>query len=101
MALSDTLHDLERTAQSNGAAYRQLQRGLGVKVSLTVDAGVYQCSIARQAPSVPSVGEERTVANALAPAFVGDWVRRTNVLGKDGKRYNISTVEYTRTQGVG
>lgn len=101
MALSDTLHDLERTAKRVGTAHSELQRGLHVKVSLMEDRDWYSCTIARVAPSVPSVTEERTIAAALAPAFVGKWERRTDVLGRTGKRYNMSTAQYMRTAGQG
>ncbi len=45
--------------------------------------------------------EEKTVVEALAPAFAEDWQRRTNVRGPLDKRYNVSDSTYIRTAGVG
>lgn len=100
MALSDILQELEGQANRDGKAYRKLQRGLWLRVSLTGDKSVYSCGVAREWPFMPSVQEEEAVASALAPAAVSTWERRTNVPGPLEKRYNVSDTTYSRAAGA-
>lgn len=97
MALSEIVNELEEQArQSGGAVYRQLQRGLWVRMTPGAEEHTMVCALARVMPSAPSKEECDTVARALAPVFVDRWVERTNVLGPQDKRYNVRSATYTR-----
>lgn len=98
MALSEMLAELEQAASAEKkATYRTLSGGLWLRVTPGAEPDSMVCAIARPAPSMPSADEEKTVAQALAPAFVSNWARRSGVPGPGNKRFNVSSVTYTRT----
>lgn len=97
MALSEIVHELEENARRDGAAaYRQLRRGLWVRMTPAADGDMMVCALARVVPSKPSDEECMTITRALAPVFVDRWVDSTNVPGPEGRRYNVRSTTYTR-----
>ena len=93
--LAVILEELEAQAHNDGApAYRVLHHGLHIRIH-EMDCG-WQVAIAREWPSLPSEIEERTVLRYLAPLYHGQWHRTNKQIGRFGRVYNVSKMDYHR-----
>ena len=93
--LADILEELEQRAQQDEApAYHTLQRGLTIRIH-QLETG-WQVAIAREWPMVPSEVEEMTIVQHLAPLYHGQWHRTNKQIGRFGRIYNVSRMDYFR-----
>ena len=93
--LASILEELETRAHYDEApAYHELQRGLVIRIE-ELETG-WQVAIAREWPQVPSETEEQTIVQHLAPLFHGQWHRTMKQVGRRGRIYNVSKMDYHR-----
>jgi len=93
--LAVILEELEEQARNDGVpAYRELRHGLCIRIH-EIDTG-WQVALAREWPSVPSEIEESTVLRYLAPLYHGQWHRTNKQIGRFGRVYNVSKMDYHR-----
>ena len=93
--LAIVLEELEERAHNDGVpAYRELHHGLNIRIEER-ETG-WQIAIAREWPSLPSEIEESTVLRHLAPLFHGQWHRTNKQIGRYGRVYNVSKLDYHR-----